>query len=396
MEKPNIFNYATKELSQDAFFAWLLMCSKDDVKDEEMRKKGKAFVKLLFGNGYTVDSVFLQEKKIDLLVILRDENGYGKQVAAIIEDKTTSFLRDNQMVNYCEKLSGPKRDPNFWSNLKRKYPNADVCGENEIQLSFCKYIRSDYLYAREERLAKEQLREIKKNITIIDDEDSFIISNDKLDGLFSTRCGNLLFDSFVDYYEEKIKKAKDAIEWWDSKDEGNRDKSLFTHIGQTQFFNAAFDEESEKYYDLGSDMGWPWTAYDIVRIHPKRCDSISYNFRSDFCYRNGKRLCFEQHRDEKEDDKKSGKKDIEVKIGDLRRAVDISDKIIHELKQVYRDIVPEMKIEREKINDYAKGKLYNKKTIFCIGFGKDISSLDIAGYARAFTEKFRGSYNSEI
>ena len=89
------------------------------------------------------------------------------------------------------------------------------------------------------------------------------------------------------------------------------------------------------------------------------------------------------------------KRALEVKIGDLIRAKEISNKIINELEIDYKGFRPEMKIKTEKTKDYSKEKPYNKKTIFCIGFGKNIPSLYIAGYARAFTERIREHYNKE-
>ena len=47
MSKPNIFSYATKELSQDAVICWLIACSDQDT-DAELRQLGKSFLRSLF------------------------------------------------------------------------------------------------------------------------------------------------------------------------------------------------------------------------------------------------------------------------------------------------------------------------------------------------------------
>ena len=49
MKKPNIFEIATKELSQDAFITWLLKWADDSCKnlDEDLHQCGKEFVSTL-------------------------------------------------------------------------------------------------------------------------------------------------------------------------------------------------------------------------------------------------------------------------------------------------------------------------------------------------------------
>ena len=52
---PNIFRYATKELSQDALICWLVACAKE--ADGELRECGLAFVEALMrsGRGRVID-----------------------------------------------------------------------------------------------------------------------------------------------------------------------------------------------------------------------------------------------------------------------------------------------------------------------------------------------------
>ena len=71
MNRPNIFNYATKELSQDAMICWFLECLNSE--DEEYRKLGLNFVRFIFENekienAELFDETFpkTQYKKIDV------------------------------------------------------------------------------------------------------------------------------------------------------------------------------------------------------------------------------------------------------------------------------------------------------------------------------------------
>ncbi len=49
--KPNIFRLATKELSQDGFFTWLLQWADHDLGryDQQLNETAKDFVRLLLG-----------------------------------------------------------------------------------------------------------------------------------------------------------------------------------------------------------------------------------------------------------------------------------------------------------------------------------------------------------
>lgn len=48
LTRPNIFNYAKKELSQDAVICWLLECCHSD--DDKYRKIGIDFVRFILDN----------------------------------------------------------------------------------------------------------------------------------------------------------------------------------------------------------------------------------------------------------------------------------------------------------------------------------------------------------
>ncbi len=56
---PNIFKFATKELSQDALICWLVACAKES--EGELRECGLAFVQSLFDSG---DRTYDYDRKI--------------------------------------------------------------------------------------------------------------------------------------------------------------------------------------------------------------------------------------------------------------------------------------------------------------------------------------------
>ena len=58
LTRPNIFNYAKKELSQDAVICWLLECCHSD--DDKYRQIGIDFVRFI------LDNENIKEKDIEL------------------------------------------------------------------------------------------------------------------------------------------------------------------------------------------------------------------------------------------------------------------------------------------------------------------------------------------
>lgn len=98
----NIFNFATNELSQDAFicwcFNWINMPVRDD--NESGRQFGSQFLSRLLNGAYDVSKVnriyiFRQLLNIDVLVLVPE-----LQAALIIEDKTSSQEHGNQINRY--------------------------------------------------------------------------------------------------------------------------------------------------------------------------------------------------------------------------------------------------------------------------------------------------------
>lgn len=109
---PNLFDFATSELSQDAFICWLASWADPALKgkDEHLHKTATAFVDRLLevGKGPCVSSIRSIEartkwKDIDVLLVV---NG---QAAIIIEDKTDTEDHSNQLCRYknaaCEEFA---------------------------------------------------------------------------------------------------------------------------------------------------------------------------------------------------------------------------------------------------------------------------------------------------
>lgn len=96
---PNIFSYATSELSQDAFFCWLMAWADPSQaeNDSELHEAGKAFVRLVCGDpSLDIRSIEFgrQWNHIDVWAEINDD------LFLIIEDKTYTCEHSKQLARY--------------------------------------------------------------------------------------------------------------------------------------------------------------------------------------------------------------------------------------------------------------------------------------------------------
>ena len=105
MTRPNLFDYAKKELSQDAMICWLICWADDQYadSDSELHACGREFVRALLRK-HEVDEepdrietrVFQQDKGIDVLARVSPDH------VLLIEDKTGSRDHGGQLRRYYE------------------------------------------------------------------------------------------------------------------------------------------------------------------------------------------------------------------------------------------------------------------------------------------------------
>lgn len=102
MNAPNLFSLATKELSQDAFLAWLLQWGDPAHAsvDPYLHELAVSFIRSLAGKdkGYQIHSVQAgrQWKNIDVWAFVNDE------LCLVIEDKKGTKEHSNQLTRYRE------------------------------------------------------------------------------------------------------------------------------------------------------------------------------------------------------------------------------------------------------------------------------------------------------
>ena len=113
----NLFDFATKELSQDAFLRWLFEnynCENESIKNA-FRKLFNSFTNDSFVDKEITDlKTVAQWKNIDISIWFKvDDEDY----LIIIEDKTGSSVHDNQLDKYTKEI---KKHNEFWKNQENQ------------------------------------------------------------------------------------------------------------------------------------------------------------------------------------------------------------------------------------------------------------------------------------
>jgi hypothetical protein len=137
--EPNIFKYATSELSQDAFFCWLLEWSKKDYSNREINKISLNFINTIlkergFSEIQTVDKICIEQQvptksnmRMDFYAEINDEN------IIVFEDKISTTEHDNQLTEYK-------------TYMKETFPNKNIAYV---------YLKSDLVFISEKERIKE-------------------------------------------------------------------------------------------------------------------------------------------------------------------------------------------------------------------------------------------------
>ena len=205
MSTPNIFSYATKELSQDAFICWLVACASESTG--HLQKCGLAFVRTLFQAGVSdgiegvpvlgpdgemalhdgpcevsdVCTPKLQHQKIDVYFQAKVD---GKKVSFLIEDKINTRDHSNQLARYLDSIS------------------QDAEKEDLIKPV---YFKTGYVF-NDERCA------VKKNKYFVFEAKDM---KNFLDSHQDAIRENEILRQYSEYLNDKIKKRAKALANWD-------------------------------------------------------------------------------------------------------------------------------------------------------------------------------------
>ena len=164
---PNLFSYATKELSQDAMICWLIAWALTEPKNEcghQLRGLGLAFVNaLLAKHDASLEGdiqcpqcpealeVHQQDRKIDVLARISDENATH---VLLIEDKIDDYGDPDTLDNYFREVIdgntklGPVAQPEvrgMFLKTGNQSRAADETIEQDTEFRFRVFNRRDFL-----------------------------------------------------------------------------------------------------------------------------------------------------------------------------------------------------------------------------------------------------------
>jgi len=216
-ERPNLFDYATSELSQDAFLCWLLQWA--DIKyekvDSVLHQAGMEFLKSIsakhekdpFKEAISLHvEVRRQHRNIDVLVLISEEE---KQYVLVIEDKIDSFMHSEQLSRYREIAQDEfnNHDP-LLVYFKTGQIQRAAKAENDGYIVYSRKDFLDVLKPSAERVKDSILRDYYLRLKLIDDHYQQYLTTPLEDWKEPKRA----WEGFFSELRERMEKAL-GIDW---------------------------------------------------------------------------------------------------------------------------------------------------------------------------------------
>ncbi|MGY0692355.1 hypothetical protein ACW2QC_06105 [Virgibacillus sp. FSP13] len=235
MCKPNIFKFATGELSQDAFICWSLAWGQQS-EDTQMRQFGLSLLKMMLEKHgcdvgdlkrITIDDVKNQVDSIDVLVKFRIDE---KEFELIIEDKMNTMMHSNQIKRY------------FDDRIKQS-PNKVILGI---------YYKTGFIFADEE----DKLGALRDNHYPVKSLDKESILNWMRQYVELTDSD--IFHNYYRYIQEKFDSEQATLKNIHSSNFKDVEESLKTQVGQFTAIKSIFGNIP---VSRGNSSGKPWVHY---------------------------------------------------------------------------------------------------------------------------------------
>ena len=222
MERNNIFDFATSELSQDAFICWCLNWLNNE--DSGLRALAVDLLKE-FGEESVSDNqeilIKRQFKKIDILVVLK-----GLNRVYIIEDKVHSSESKDQIKKYKEEI-------------RKEYKNSEIKTV---------YFKTGFHFSPD------------KNV----EADKIITGKMFKEILEKYRNKSEILDSYYEYLVEKLRIQENEKDYLECKTESHWDWNIAkSNISQYCFLKEIFLEERiVSFRNKGS--GYAFSQYNLL------------------------------------------------------------------------------------------------------------------------------------
>ncbi len=386
MERPNIFDYATKELSQDAMVCWLFACLKSD--DENYKKIGKNFVKFILKEeikGEDIDNIKIeiedkspvkQRYSADVFALVRVED---KLYPILFEDKTDTYLHDDQFKKSCENLIKDMKQTNL--DLHSSGTTGLTTRKYQWGKLVYVYYKIGYEYGwqgtdfnEQKGKAHEKVKEKKKELFV-----NKILIEDMIEFLKANQINNeMLIKNYLTFLESKNEKDdKSKNEWinlnvWLPKNNIDEEYSLATLM--IVLFENIFGKEAKFVYNYQK-----WIEYSFLRFKDENQDQskdILYGFRFKL-YDNKFSFILLQNRN----DKKLGTDQLEEKKKNYEMISEICEGICEEMKN------ERFNISKGDIKTESQNAI-NQKPVIVIPISKNNSPENVCVFIKEFTKRF--------
>jgi hypothetical protein len=309
MIKPNIFNFATGELSQDAFICWSLAWGQS--KDAQMRRYGLSLLNAMLEkhqyhvkdpDRIIIEAVENQVKSIDVLVKFRVDE---QEFELIIEDKTDTTMHSNQIKRYFEQR-------------KMKSPNKVILGI---------YYKTGFIFDDEE-LKLKAWGEKGFPVKSFDKEDILHCMSQYLDITNSD-----IFHDYYNYIKKKFDKELAVLRNLHSTDVKNIEESLKVQSGQVEAMKYIFGNPP---ISRGNSYGRPWVHYSFKKGSQKGPlpDRLFYRIDQK---KKGFYISLRQYRNLTALAKRKENSMETLKYNKLER--------LHELRRIFDDVIKEIKTD---------------------------------------------------
>ena len=225
---PNIFSYATSELSQDAFICWLVACARED--EDSLRKCGVEFIRTLWshGRGTISDSPCVitdvnepQRQRGDSKIDVYFEASInGELVGFGIEDKINTEMHGEQLLRQKKQLENDKRlDCDRLIYYKTGYVFEDERQEAKKHgfVVFAARDMLDFLNGDQAQADHEILRQYREHLTTQISKRNALLQNlDMTHASVQSEFMSMLrdrlvdnIDSWVGFLNEKMRLPED-------------------------------------------------------------------------------------------------------------------------------------------------------------------------------------------
>ncbi len=200
MSKPNLFSYATSELSQDAFICWLLSWASPDHKnsDGDLHECATALISVFFEKHKMsapskIEKVEIrkQDNNIDVLCII------NSKYPIIIEDKTGTKNHSNQLAIYLEHIK------------KRHFDEKNIIPiyfKTEDQSNYSSVIQNGYHPLLREEIVDVLDKYIGSNAILLDYRNHLKSITEKVESYKYKEIAGWSWHSWIGFYRELQKR----------------------------------------------------------------------------------------------------------------------------------------------------------------------------------------------